>query len=176
MAGINLSTQAYGGEKKKRSFFDRGFVFSVVLLVIILGVWGGIRYFLFTLNRDITALESQITDSKNELEGEQVDRVLNFDIRKKGIETNMGTNIDVAKHFQDLEAVVIPSVRLTQYALNQNTGAIVISGETSDYKYLAQQLISFKKQAEYSNIRVDRITTTESGDISFTLKADTLSQ
>lgn len=176
MAGINLSTQLDSGAKKKKSSLDKGFVFAIVLMVVVLGVWGGIRYFLFATDKEIAALDAQITDSKNALENEKVDRLLSFDNRREGIEKNAVDNVDVAERFQELESLIIPSVRLTQYTFDHNTGDTVISGVTSDYKYLAQQLISLKKQTEYESMRVDKLVTTESGGISFTLKSETLSQ
>ncbi|MEK9173838.1 MAG: hypothetical protein AAB845_01070, partial [Patescibacteria group bacterium] len=171
-----LSEGVTSAGARKKSSFDTGFVFAVILITIIIVVWGGIRYFMSTTDRQITSLETDITAADADLRGEKVDRILAFDTRRNGIETSAKANEDVAKRLTDLEGLVIPSIRLTEYSFNHNDGEVVVSGVTSDYKFLAQQLISLKKQAEYGSMRVDKIANTESGDISFTLKADTLSQ
>ena len=176
MAGINLSEGVASVKREKRSSFDTGFVFAVILVAIILVVWGGIRYFMFTTDRSVTTLETEISEAGTTLQGEKVDRILAFDTRRGGIEESAKTNEDVAKRLTELEGLIIPSVRLTEYSFNHDDGSVVVSGVTSDYKYLAQQLISLKTKTEYASMRVEKITNTESGDISFTLKADTLSQ
>lgn len=176
MAGINLSAGVTTAGTRKKSSLDTGFIVAVILVVVILAVWGGIRYFMFTTDKQITSLETQITEANDDLQGEQVDRILAFDTRMVGIEESAKTNEDVAVRLTSLEGLVIPSVRLTDYRFDHNDGTVTIAGVTSDYKYLAQQLISFKKQTEYGGMRVDKITNTEAGDISFILKADTLSQ
>jgi hypothetical protein len=176
MAGINLSAGVATAGTKKKSSFDTGFIVAVVLIALIVAAWGGIRYFMFTTNKQITSLETQITEADSTLKGDQVDRILAFDTRVAGIEESAKTNEDVAARLTTLEGLIIPSVRLTEYNFDHTNGAVTIAGVTSDYKYLAQQLISLKKQPEYGGMRVDKITNTESGDISFILKADTLAQ
>jgi hypothetical protein len=176
MAGINLSDGVTTAEREKKSSFDVGFIFAVILMVLVLGVWGGIRYFMFTTDKDTANLEAQIVGATTDLQGPKVDRILAFDVRMGGIEESAKTNEDVAARLTELEGLVIPSVRLTDYTFNHDDGSVTISGVTSDYKYLAQQLISLKTKTEYAGMRVDKIANTATGEISFTLKADTLSQ
>jgi hypothetical protein len=176
MAGINLSDGINGSATKKKASFDVGFAAAVCIMILVLCVWGGVRYFMFTTDKEVTSLESQITEATSDLQNEKVDRVLSFDTRRAGIALNLTENVDVAKRLTELESLIIPSIRLIDYQFDHNAGTSIISGITSDYKYLAQQLISLKKQPEYVSIRVDKITNTEEGDISFTLKSETLSQ
>ncbi len=176
MAGINLSEGVTSAGARKKSSFDFGFIFSIILIVIVLGTWGTIRYFMFTTDKSTASLEVEITSVMNDVQGEKVDRILAFDTRRTGIEESAKTNQDVAKRLTLLESLVIPSVRLTEYSFDHDNGVVTVSGVTNDYKYLAQQLMSFKRESEYAGMRVDKIGNTESGSISFTYKADTLSQ
>ena len=176
MAGINLSEGVTSAGAKQRSSFDFGFLFSVILVVIVLGAWGGIRYFIFTTDKSTASLDAEIATAMNDIQGDKVNRILAFDTRRTGIEESAKTNEDVAARLSLLESLVIPSVRLTEYSFNHDNGVVTVSGVTNEYKYLAQQLISLKKEPGYAGMRVDKIGNTESGDISFTYKADTLSQ
>lgn len=177
MAGINLSQS--GEERRsssKKKMFDAGFIIVVIVFVLVLGVWGALWYFSQSAEGEIQALDAQINAATTELTGDEVDRILGFDARVKGIEENVPLHLDTAERFAQLEKMILPSIRLTNFSYDHQKGATVIEGVTNDYKFLAQQLISLKTDPMYQNIRVDAVTTTETGDISFTLKSESLPQ
>ncbi len=173
MAGINLSQGISETSRVKRSMsIDTGFVFSIILILVVLGAWGGIYYFLRQTNSQIAALDQQVADSDSVLRGEKVDRVAAFDFKRQNLEQGFESHLDIAKNLSDLESLIVPDVRLTKYEYDHSTGASTIEGVTSDYKYLAQELISLKKQSQFTDVRVTALSNTESGGISFTLKSE----
>ena len=177
MAGINLSDGiASESVKRKPPSFDAGFIFSVVLLVIVLGVWGGLRYFMMDTDKKIATLDAQIQESDALLHGDKVDKVLAFDLKRENIEKNFDNHADIDENLRTLENLIVPNVRLTKYEYDHGAGSVVISGVTSDYKYLAQQLISLKTQSQFESMRVASISNSDTGEIVFTLRSDILSK
>jgi hypothetical protein len=120
--------------------------------------------------------QSQISAADAELKSEKVDRMISFDARKQGIVTSYEEKLDISDKLYDLENLIIPDIRLTNFEFDHKNGTTVIDGVTNDYKYLAQQIINLKKESVYENILVHKISNTKEGAIEFTLKAETLSQ
>ena len=174
MAGINLSQSTAGRQTGQRKFFDTGIVVSAVIFALVLGVWGGIYYFSLNTQKEITDLQSQIDNSGVEMTGPRIDRILAFDNRIEVVSKNTETQIDTSHMLTDLEGLIIPSVRLTSYEYDHENGNVAMEGVTSDFKFLAQQIISLKTNEQYANIHVEKITNSESGDIVFILKSEGL--
>lgn len=174
MAGINLSQSAATRQTERRKFFDTGTVVSFTLFVIVLAIWGGIYYFSLQTSKQITELQGQIDNSGVEMKGPKIDRILTFDNRVEAVSKNIETQVDTSSILTDLESLIIPSVRLTSYQYDHENGNVVMEGVTSDFKYLAQQIISLKNNERYANIHVEKMTNSESGDILFTLKSEGL--
>lgn len=174
MAGINLSQPTADRRVDRRKFFDVGMVVASIILVLVLGAWGGVYYLTSKTDRAVADLQSQVESAGVDTKGSKIDRILAFDNRIESVAKNIEGQIDTSQMLTDLEGLVIPSVRLTGYQYDHENGNVVIEGLTSDYKYLAQQIISFKSNERYANIHVDKITNSESGDIVFTLKSEGL--
>ncbi|MCW1888549.1 MAG: hypothetical protein KIH67_003270 [Candidatus Moranbacteria bacterium] len=174
MAGINLSQSTTERKVDRRKFFDAGMVFSSILLLIVLAAWGGIYYLSMKTTQEIASLQNEIDTSGVEMKGPKIDRILDFDTRIEMVSKNIESQVDASEMLVGLEELVIPSIRLTNYEYDHENGNVTIEGITSDFKFLAQQLISLKKNEQYANIRVDKIGNSESGDIVFTLKSEGL--
>ena len=173
MAGINLSQSTTGRQTSRRKFFDTGVVVSAIIFILVLGIWGGLYYFSFNTNKEVAGLQSQIDNSGIEMKGPKIDRILAFENRIEVVSKNTETQIDTSRILSDLEGLIIPSVRLTSYQYDHENGNISMEGVTSDFKFLAQQIISLKTNERYANIHVEK-TNSESGDILFTLKSEGL--
>ena len=174
MAGINLSQSTTERKVDRRKFFDAGMIFSSALLFIVLAAWGGIYYLSSKTTQEIASLQGEIDASGIEMKGPKIDRILAFDARIETVSKNIETQVDTSQMLTSLEELVIPSIRLTNYQYDHENGNVIIEGVTSDFKFLAQQIISFKKNERYTNIHVDKIGNSESGDIVFTLKSEGL--
>ena len=108
------------------------------------------------------------------MKGPKIDSILAFEKRIEVVSKDTETQIDTSRILSDLEGLIIPSVRLTSYQYDHENGNISMEGVTSDFKFLAQQIISLKTNERYANIHVEKITNSESGDILFTLKSEGL--
>ncbi len=172
MAGINLSSSALGKKEGGGGVFDRSFVMILVIFCLVLASWGGIRWYIKTLDERLAGLSVVIEKNSMQLQGKHVDRVAYFGSRLGFIEKQLnGGAVDSQKLLGQLETLVVPNVRLTEYKYNEAEKVVTISGETDNFKYVAQQIISFKSDDLFAGIKVDSLTRTKEGNIAFSFKA-----
>ena len=175
MAGINLSSSTSGGEKSVRSSgsFDKSFVFFTVLFLLTALLFGGTRYYIKTLDAKRVALDVKLAESSAQLQGKAVDRVASFDKRLTLVgEQLRDRSVDSQKLLSQLENLTVPNVKLKKYEYSEAEKYVMVEGETENFKYIAQQIISFKSDALFSGITVESLTRTKEGRIAFSLKAE----
>lgn len=171
MAGINLSQSIQSGRAVKRSLFDKGLVVSLILFFVVAGIWGGMRLYIKTLDDKIAVFDQELSNYSAELRGTQVDRVADFDNRLSLIAENLKDTTDPKQSLEQIEGLVIPTVVLTEYAYDREKALVTVGGETDNFKYLAQQIMSLKSQPLFGELKVDSIGKTETGRIEFSLTA-----
>lgn len=170
MAGVNLSQSMAQGKEKKRMLPTSSFPISIVLLLLTLAGWGGLRWYMYSLDQKIAELDATISVSGDRLLGESIDRVADFDARMTLLGSDPAELIDPEPLFAQLEALVVPQVLLTKYEYNDRDKVVVISGKTENFRYIAEQIISLKSDPYFSNVRVGAIDRDDQGIIEFTLR------
>jgi hypothetical protein len=173
MAGVNLSQSITADEKAPKSVYTytSGMPISVGLLVLTLIGWGGMRWYMYSLDNKINQVTSDITASSSALQDERVDRVTNFDARLSLLNADPAESIDPTPMLSELETLIVPQVTLKSYAYDQTTGETTIAGKTNNFRYVAEQIISLKSSPSFSRVEVQATSRTEGGAIEFILKA-----
>jgi hypothetical protein len=171
MAGVNLSQSASlaQGNKKKQMFASSGLPFSIILLVVTLVGWGGLRWYIHTVDKKITALESALATDNSRLMGESINRVADFGARMMLVGADPAELVDPKSILEKLESLVVPQVTLVQYTHDDAGQISTIAGKTTNFRYLAEQVISLKSDPLFSRVRVGEIDRDEEGVIEFTL-------
>ncbi len=173
MAGVNLSqSMASGqGKTKKHLFAVSGFPMSIVFLLLTVVGFGGLRWYLHTLDQKIASLDATISVNGDRLIGETIDRVADFDARIMYLGADPAELIDPQALFLKLESLVVPQILLTKYEYNDRDKVAMISGKTENFRYLAEQIISFRSDPSFAELRVDAIDRDDTtGAIEFVLK------
>lgn len=171
MAGVNLSqsmTASDGGSRKKARM-SFGFPISIVLLVLTLLGWGGLRWYMSSLDGKITRLDAEIAANSTEFQSERVERIENFDARLSLLNTDPAEMIDPESILAKLESVMVPQVVLTEYEYNGEEKQVSVSGKTDNFRYVAEQIISLKSDPMFSRVEVSSVSRDEDGKIEFTL-------
>lgn len=170
MSGINLSSQsAFGKKERSAPGVDKGLLSALALLILVAGVWGGERWYLSQLDSEMAQLDSVIAEKSQQMKGKSVDRVADFDARVALLQQR-GTMIEPRVVLDQLELLTIPTVKLTEYALSEEDGKLTISGETDTFKFLAQQILSYRSDAFFDTLKVSKIGNTQDGKIEFSLE------
>jgi len=170
MVGLNLSSSI--AEKKEITISDSSLaVISIIFFLVVAG-FGGLRWYIKTLDNKLMDLEASLNENASRLRGDKVNRVAYFDARLRLIEQQLnGDAVDSKRLLGQMESLVLPNVRLTKYEYNETGKFVVVSGETENFKNVAQQIISLKSEDLFTGIKVESIQRTEGGQIGFSFKA-----
>lgn len=173
MAGVNLSQSMASRESAptKRPFAASGFPLSIILLILTAAGWGGLRWYLHTLDQKIAGLDATLSASSGQLQGKEIDRVADFDARLSLLGVDASERLDSREILTKLEALIVPQVVLKEFKYDQKEKMSVMTGETDNFRYLAGQLVSLKSDPLFSRVVVSTVSRTQEGKIQFTLKA-----
>lgn len=172
MAGINLSSLTSEHKSEGGGIFDSSATVVTIVFFLVVAGFGGLRWYIKTLDTKVAALDGTLEENALQLQGKNVDRVAHFDNRLTLVEKQLEGRVDSQKLLNQLESLVIPSVKLTKYEYNEVGKFVEVNGETDSFKYVAQQIISFKSEDLFTGIRVQSLTHTEVGRVAFSLKAE----
>ncbi len=169
---MNLSSSV-PKKKQEGSWIFGGPAIVTVIFFLLLAFWGGMQWYLKTLDKTLSEQQILLEDNASRLKGDAVDRVASFDTRLTLAEGQMsGDTPDTGKLLSQLESLVIPNVKLTKYVFDENGKFVVVEGETDTFKYVAQQLFVLKGEDPFTNIKVDSLKKNLEGHIVFSFKAD----
>lgn len=148
------------------------FLVATILFFLVAAGFGGLRWYLGSLDKKLASLEEQRITNFAALRGPRVDRVAYFADRLNLIDTQaQGEGVNVEQRLTEIEGLIVPNVRLTRYEYNDAEKFVSLTGETDNFKYVAQQIISLKSNARLAKVEVESIARTNEGRVVFTLKA-----
>lgn len=170
---MNLSSSV-PEKKQEGSWTFGGPVVVTVLFFLLLVFWGGMQWYLKTLDKTLSGQQVLLEENASRLKGDAVDRVTSFDTRLTLAKEQMsGKNTtDTGRLLRQLESLVIPNVKLTKYEFDENGKFVIVEGETDTFKYVAQQLLVLKGEDPFMNIKVDSLKKNPEGRIAFSFKAE----
>lgn len=170
MPGMNLSQSTMEEEVGKQSLFDSGFIVSLSLILLSALTFGGLHLYISSLDKKISALESELSGSAVGLKGEHIDRVADFDARLNHFSTNKTEFFETRDIFQKLESSVLPGVVLEKFQYDAKEKTVTVDGISGDYRRLAEQIMTLKKEAIFSKLKVENISRNNEDQVTFVLK------
>ena len=171
MPGMNLSQSTVDEEEvEKQSLFDSGFIVSLSLILLSASMFGGLHFYIGFLDKKILVLESELSGSAMSLKGDHIDRVADFDARLNHFSTNKVDFFETRDIFQKLESSMLPGVVLEEFQYNAKEKVVTIDGTSGDYRRLAEQMMTFKKEAIFSKLKVENIARNDEDQVTFVLK------
>lgn len=171
MVSINLSQS---GEQRKheqtRGTFDKRFVVSVSILILVFGVLFGLRAYGDYLDNQITMVDGQTREITAQFSGESVTRISDFQKRLDIIAEKLKDSQKNAQgSFGIVESLMIPGITLTSYSYNAEEKSLVLKAITDDFQKIAQQVMSFKSNSSVTNTFVKNAKRGTDGLIGFEL-------
>lgn len=171
MAGINLSQSLQEKQTLARGkFFDRGLLFTIVGFVLLLMVFGGLRWYVGTLDKKMIELDRAVAEKTASLRGKEVNRIVDFSRRLEAIDKHLALEPDPTSMFRQLEMHTLLTVQLTGYEYDRRTGEIKLHGSSNTLKEVAQQMLAFKNIDGVSKITVENIDYGKDGKVKFSFK------
>lgn len=171
MPGMNLSQSTMDEEEVgKQSLFDSGFIVSLSLILLSALTFGGLHLYIGSLDKKISVLDSELGGSTASLKGEHIDRVADFDARLNHFSANKIEFFETRDVFQKLENSILPGVVLEEFQYNAKDKTVTINGMSGDYRRLAEQIMTLKKEAIFSKLKVENIGRNNDDQVTFVLK------
>lgn len=168
---MNLSSSIGEKKEERRGFFDSSLVVVSIIFFFVLAGFGGMRWYIKTLDNKLADLSAVIDQNTVELHSDKVSRVVAVDDRLKLIDGQKDGSVDTKKLLDQIEGLVVPQVRLTKYEYDKTNKTVLVAGDTESFKYVAQQIISLKSEGLFTGVRVESLDRTDAGRIGFSLKA-----
>ncbi len=170
MSGINLSqSQNFSGSAvAKRSSSDKGFLISIVILIITLLIFGGLKFITISLSSKKAEIESQIKNVSSELSREEVNRVADFQKRIDNIKTDFNSEILPNETLSSIAEAMIPGAVATSIGYTPN--GILVVFKADNYQTVAKQILSLKNSG-FGYVKISKIErgTSEKEEISVSL-------
>lgn len=170
MAGINLSQSIQEKQALARgSFFDAGFFVNAAIFLLVIASYGGAYWYQGVLEDELAGLNAESIEKTVGMKGEDTDRAKDLQIRLNAIEEGLKTPSDPKSTLEELEQSTLQTIRLTRYLQVRENYEITIEGVTTNLRYLAQQMLVFKRLAGVASVHVESVTYNKAGEIEFEL-------
>lgn len=177
MDGINLSQsmqESKKGTTKTEAFLDKGVTVVFVLFLVVAAGWGGLVWYVGTIDQKIAAANVSLTDGVASLTGKKADRAGDFSDRSSIIRKSLAKAVDPDKELGEMEKMTVPGVVLTGYRYDRDEKSVSVIGTTDNFKFVAQQLLTLKVSGKFDAPKVMSLTRMKDGKIEFAIEAGLL--
>lgn len=173
MTNINLSQSSAERRKmESQGIFDKTLVISIGLIALSFGTLFGLKMYNASLNSKAAELDSEIAAKSKGLEGDAVNRVVDFQMRSEEIAKKLAdTTLSSQDMFVLVEKLMVQGVSLDSYEYDTQKKALSIKAVSGDFKSVAQQIMSFKSNSTFKGVSVKSTSRDDKGAIIFDLTA-----
>jgi len=168
MEGINLSSSIPEKNLRTSRFFN-GTTFIIFIFFVLLSAWGGMYFYNQSLAKVLLDKQNLFAASSQDIKNDKANRIAEIDARMKFAQDQIENFINTDNALNQLESSVIPNIRLTKYEFDKTKGMLTIEGETDDFRYVPQQIDSFKTKGLAKDVSVKKLDKKE-GLVSFTFE------
>lgn len=168
MPGINLS-QSYNASAKavaKKSASDKGFIVSIIVLIITLLVYGGLKLATQSYSSKKAGVEEQISAVRNSLSGGEVERVADFQKRMDNIDSRFTSEASPNEKLNAIaDAMVAGSVATSIESSDSTVTAIF---KVDNYQTASKQILGLKNK--FDQAKISKLERDADGKILVTLE------
>lgn len=168
MPGINLSQTAQQKTGiRKHPILGKGLIAIVTVLLLALAAWRGLVFWEQRVDGEIAAIEAETAKVRASFEGEQANRVADFQYRLDIIDESFSGKVYPADMLRSLEGLMLPGADLSEYAFDATKDAVAIAGQADSFLIIAQQMAILKRTPGFASLSVDSLEREETGKIGF---------
>ncbi len=153
---------------KRFDYLKFGIVAAVILLILSLAVWGGLKIYAGVISGKIEELKKQegaVFESKDK---DLAEKIADMEKRAKIAQDFFKAHVYTSEILNAIALQTLPKVKWDSYDLNVKTNNVVLKGQAADYSSLAKQLFTFEEeQSNFSNVNVSGIALDKAGTVSF---------
>lgn len=168
MPGINLS-QSYNASAAavaKKSASDTGFLISIVILIVTLLAYGGLKLATQSYSSKKAGIESQISAVRDSLSGGEVEKVADFQKRMDNINSNFTS---LASPNEKLNAIAGAMVAgSVASSVDSKEGVLTAIFIVDNYQTASKQILGLKN--EFDQAKISKMERGGDGKILMTLE------
>jgi hypothetical protein len=171
MANTNLyqSDQVLGGAPKKGISFDKGMIFSGVLLVLVFSAYGGVNWYSSTLEKQKNEIEQKISIESEALKSPEASQVADFQRRLTKIDENLKVKTNPTEILDKIEKTIIPEAVIVSFKADNVSGTLDLVVSVDNFRSMAKQVLIFKKEGIVNDVSVTEVGRDEEGRIIFSV-------
>lgn len=179
MTTINLYQDQQEAQRKLLSTSGNGGLFiSLGILVLTFLVLGGLKFSVYTLEKESVALEQSAKAENTSLAGfGELDRIADLQARLEQIKSNLQVKNNVVTRMQmndvldRLGSDLSSGIVITSYKFD--SGKIKVSFKAGNFNDASRQILNFKKSSNFSDVNLTSISRDETGvksDVEMSIK------
>lgn len=167
MTTINLhQNQSSNGSNVLLNNNNNGLIFSVLILVLTLGGYFGLKYYVTTISAKTAIVEKEIVSQNEQLIGlDSLEKVVDSQKRLVEIKNNLQLEGNVVNHLEvdkildKLSREMNLAVIATDFQYKNKT--VTVTFEANGFSDIAKQVLSFKKSEYFSGAYLSSISRKE---------------
>ncbi len=169
MATFTMSSQRnFVQAAPPKNIFDKAFVFAISLIVLVGGIWATEYLLIYLADKKIAEYQATSAARLDSLDAKDVQAVHDITSRLATISRYGENRLPMEMLLMSLEKNTIPQVRLTEYEYKSD-GAMALKGTTTDYRFVAEQILRYRKDPVFATAEVTATDRTEDGLVSFSI-------
>lgn len=173
MPGINLSQSAAIAEKSEHrvSASDKAVYISLFLLLVSGLAYGILWYFSYSLDKKQTAITQDIEKARVGYTSAPVLRVAKFFIKGNAVlMKRVFPDVNPADELRVISKNILSDVVLDSYENDLSTNTVKISGQTTAFLRVAQQMKVFRNSGNFSDVILSApVIRDDNGKVTFSL-------
>jgi hypothetical protein len=157
--------------KKNKSFFKSGSFIAFSLLVFTLIVFGGTLLYQERLKVKKVSLAQEKKNQIESIDKEKINELVDFQERVDAAFSNLENRGDPRNRLDTIESLVVKDVVLNELSVDEE-GLLEMEATTVSFKNAASQMLSFKKNEMFTDVRIASSGRDDGGNVLFVLEAD----
>lgn len=154
MPGINLAIEKE--ETRYPDFFQSGMVASIIILILVLCLYGGLAFMNKKLTGEIQDVNNQYNAEYSKFLSGNANEVIDFKNRGDIAKKLLDQGYPMKNVFPQLEGSVLPMVYLNSLTYNGDTNSLSLICVTSGFENEAKQITSFQQDENFSSFSLGK--------------------
>lgn len=148
MPNINLATEDIS--RKNSSPMGKGLFFSIILLVLVIVLYGGLLITNKILSSKISEAENEYNIEYDKFLSGDGNEIIDFESRSQEAEKIITEGKSAADILSQVEKTMIPSVYVNSFKYDKNKNTISLICVADSFQTMSKQILSFKQDKYFS--------------------------
>lgn len=154
MTNINLS-QSIQPKKVagvKNRAIDRGTLISLAVLILTGLAVGGVKMYLQDTDNKVMSIEDSIISEKQKINGDDVNRIADFQNRRDKVEMNIDTKTKINGVLDKINGALMTDSYVTNFNYNNEAKVVTLDVVSDNIEDVAKQTLNFKKSPSFASV------------------------